>query len=171
MRLIKTETGQLAFKERSPFFSGCQRSLFILFDGQKSVKQVLAATSGLGATQADVEHLIAHGFLENAAAAPADVPGAVPGAVPVTAPMALTAATTPVSGPDPAAVGKSAQERYAEGKVLATRLTASLGLRGFMLNLSVESAAGYDDLLKLFPKIQAAVGEKAARELERALKG
>jgi len=167
MRLIKTETGQLAFKERSPFFSGCQRSLFILFDGQKSVKQVLAATSGLGATQADVEHLIAHGFLENAAAAPADVPGAVP----VTAPMALTAATTPVSGPDPAAVGKSAQERYAEGKVLATRLTASLGLRGFMLNLSVESAAGYDDLLKLFPKIQAAVGEKAARELERALKG
>jgi hypothetical protein len=55
--------------------------------------------------------------------------------------------------------------------VLATRLTASLGLRGFMLNLSVESAAGYDDLLKLFPKIQAAVGEKAARELERALKG
>jgi hypothetical protein len=167
MRLIKTETGQLAFKERSPFFSGCQRSLFILFDGQKSVKQVLAATSGLGATQADVEHLIAHGFLENAAAAPADVPGAVP----VTAPMALTAATSPAPGPDPAAVGKSAQERYAEGKVLATRLTASLGLRGFMLNLSVESAAGYDDLLKLFPKIQAAVGEKAARELERALKG
>jgi hypothetical protein len=167
MRLIKTETGQLAFKERSPFFSGCQRSLFILFDGQKSVKQVLAATSGLGATQADVEHLIAHGFLENAAAAPADVPGAVP----VTAPMPLTAATTPAPGPDPAAVGKSAQERYAEGKVLATRLTASLGLRGFMLNLSVESAAGYDDLLKLFPKIQAAVGEKAARELERALKG
>jgi hypothetical protein len=167
MRLIKTETGQLAFKERSPFFSGCQRSLFILFDGQKSVKQVLAATSGLGATQADVEHLIAHGFLENAAAAPADVPGAVP----VTAPMALTAAIAPAPGPDPAAVGKSAQERYAEGKVLATRLTASLGLRGFMLNLSVESAAGYDDLLKLFPKIQAAVGEKAARELERALKG
>jgi hypothetical protein len=169
MRLIKTETGQLAFKERSPFFSGCQRSLFILFDGQKSVKQVLAATSGLGATQADVEHLIAHGFLENAAAAlpPADVPGVVP----VTAPMPLTTATTPASGPDPAAVGKSAQERYAEGKVLATRLTASLGLRGFMLNLSVESAAGYDDLLKLFPKIQAAVGEKAARELERALKG
>jgi hypothetical protein len=167
MRLIKTETGQLAFKERSPFFSGCQRSLFILFDGQKSVKQVLAATSGLGATQADVEHLIAHGFLENAAAAPADVPGTVP----VTAPMALTAAIAPAPGPDPAAVGKSAQERYAEGKVLATRLTASLGLRGFMLNLSVESAAGYDDLLKLFPKIQAAVGEKAARELERALKG
>jgi hypothetical protein len=169
MRLIKTETGQLAFKERSPFFSGCQRSLFILFDGQKSVKQVLAATSGLGATPADVEHLIAHGFLENAAAtlAPADVPGAVP----VTAPMALTAAIAPAPGPDPAAVGKSAQERYAEGKVLATRLTASLGLRGFMLNLSVESAAGYDDLLKLFPKIQAAVGEKAARELERALKG
>jgi hypothetical protein len=40
-----------------------------------------------------------------------------------------------------------------------------------MLNLSVESAAGYADLIKLFPKIQEAVGVKAARQLEQALKG
>jgi hypothetical protein len=39
-----------------------------------------------------------------------------------------------------------------------------------MLNLSVESAAGYQALLDLFPQIQKAVGAKAARELERALK-
>jgi hypothetical protein len=50
-------------------------------------------------------------------------------------------------------------------------LTASLGLRGFRLNLSVESASGYDDLLALFPKIQAAVGTEKAARLERALKG
>lgn len=138
--------------------------MYILFDGQKTVSQVLAATTGLGATQADVEQLMAHGFLEKAAgAAPAEAPKAVDS----TAPMPLTQA--PLPKPDP--VGKSNQERYAGGKVLATQLTATLGLRGFMLNLSVESAAGYDDLLKLFPKIQAAVGEKAARELERMLKG
>ena len=66
---------------------------------------------------------------------------------------------------------RSPQERYSEAKPIATKLTASLGLRGFMLNLAVESAAGYDDLLTLLPKIQDALGTKACRELERALKG
>jgi hypothetical protein len=37
--------------------------------------------------------------------------------------------------------------------------------------MAVESAVGFADLLKLFPKIQEAVGAKAAQELERALKG
>ena len=143
--------------------------MYILFDGQKSVSQVLAATAGLGATQADVEQLMAHGFLESVAAGLA--PAGALKASATTAPMQLTQATVAAPMPVPATAGKSAQERYAEGKVLATQLTASLGLRGFMLNLSVESAAGYDDLLKLFPKIQSAVGEKAARELERMLKG
>ena len=49
------------------------------------------------------------------------------------------------------------------------RALAAVGLRGFMLNLSVEGAAGYHDLLKLLPKIQEAVGSKACRKLERAL--
>jgi hypothetical protein len=66
---------------------------------------------------------------------------------------------------------RSHQERYAEAKPLATALTATLGLRGFMLNLAVESAAGFPELLALFPKIQDAVGSKAAKQLERALKG
>ena len=40
---------------------------------------------------------------------------------------------------------RSHQDRYIEAKMIATRLTASLGLRGFRLNLAVESAAGFDD--------------------------
>jgi hypothetical protein len=40
-----------------------------------------------------------------------------------------------------------------------------------MLNMAVESAGGYQELLVLLPKIQDAVGTKACRELERALKG
>jgi hypothetical protein len=67
--------------------------------------------------------------------------------------------------------GRSEQQRYKDAKPLATQLTAGLGLRGFRLNLSVESADGYEDLVKLFPKIQEAVGTKACRELEQALKG
>jgi hypothetical protein len=151
MRYIKTETGQQAFKERSPLFTARQRSTFILFDGLKTLEQVLAATVGLGVTQADVEAMIALGFLTSIS----------PTVSVDTVPAELIAASS----------GRSEQDRYKEAKPLATQLTASLGLRGFMLNLSVESAAGYADLIKLFPKIQEAVGVKAARQLEQALKG
>lgn len=172
MKFAKTELGQKAFKERSALFSARQRSAFILFDGHKSVSQVLAATVGMGMTQADVDYMVEQGFLAT---------GAGSGLVPV-----LADVPADVSLPDAASVAEQAdapssreqpvtertpQERYSEAKPLATQLTASLGLRGFMLNLSVESAAGYEDLLALLPKIQSAVGAKACRELERALKG
>jgi len=156
MKFIKTETGQQAFKERSPLFSARQRSTFILFDGVKTLEQVLAATSGMGVTQTDVEHMVELGFL-SAVADPAAQSAS-------TAPAALAAEAPPRSDRTP-------QERYRDAKPLATQLTAGLGLRGFRLNLAVESAAGYDDLVKLLPKIQDAVGTKACRELELALNG
>jgi len=63
------------------------------------------------------------------------------------------------------------QARYAAAMPVATQLTASLGLRGFRLNLAVEAASGYDALLDLLPKIQEAVGPNACRPLAEALKG
>ena len=145
----------MAFKERSPLFSARQRSTFILFDGVKTVQQVLAAAAGLGITQDDVDYMLAQNFLSPVSSDQA-----------TTTPSALTESPPlePVSN-------RTHQERYAEAKPLATALTAGLGLRGFRLNLAVESAAGFPELLALFPKIQEAVGPKVARELERALKG
>ncbi len=145
MKYSKTEAGQLAFKQRSPLLSARQRSAFILFDGAKTLEQVLTATAGLGVTQADVDHMLAHGLL---------------------------AATEPLAEvPVAEAVSARTPQRYAEAWPIATRLTASLGLRGFKLNLAVEAARGYDDLLALLPKIQDALGPNACQELEQALKG
>lgn len=149
MTYTKAQVGQQAFKERSPLLSARQRSAFILFDGVKSVEQVLAATAGLGITQADVDHMVAQGFL--VAHAPASA--------------AADAATAPVAS------SRSPQERYSQAYLLATQLTASLGLRGFRLNLAVEAASGYDELLALLPKIKEAVGPQACNDLEQALKG
>ncbi len=160
MKYIKTELGQQAFKERSPLFSARQRSTFILFDGNKTLEQVLAAAAGMGVTAEDVEHMVAQGFLTLLAGS-----AAAPG--PVSTAEALQQAEDAALPPS----NRTSQERYADAKPIATKLTASLGLRGFRLNLSVESAAGFEDLLALLPKIQEAVGSKAARELERALKG
>jgi hypothetical protein len=164
MKFVKTDLGHQAFKERSPLFSARQRSAFILFDGQKTADQVLAAAAGMGVTPEDVAHLVAQGFL-----APAIHPGTAL-AAPVASADAVEQAEQSLSALVPPS-NRSPQERYSEAKPLATQLTAKLGLRGFVLNLSVESAAGYDDLLALFPKIQDALGAKACRELERALKG
>ena len=144
MKYSKTEVGQQAFKERSPQLSARQRSAFILFDGVKTVEQVLAATAGLGMTPADIDHMLAQG---------------------------LIAAPKVEATPTPAASERTPQQRYAAAYPVATRLTASLGLRGFKLNLAVEAASGYDDLVTLLPRIQEAVGHAACTELEEALRG
>ena len=77
-----------------------------------------------------------------------------------TIPAALAAASS----------GRTPQERFAQAWPIATKLTAGLGLRGFRLNLAIEAASGYDGLLALFPKIQAAVGVEKCAALEKALK-
>jgi hypothetical protein len=150
MKYAKTEAGQQAFKERSQLFSSKQRSAFILFDGSKMADQVMSAA---GVTQQDIDHLVAHGFL-----------AAVEGSAGV-------ADTVPLSLEPAGLDTQTKQARYADAKKIATELTAALGLRGFRLNLAVEAASGYDDLLALLPKIQDAVGVNACRSLEQALKG
>ncbi|MDO9164557.1 MAG: hypothetical protein Q7U13_00480 [Rhodoferax sp.] len=160
MKYAKSEAGQQAFKARSALFSARQRSAFILFDGVKSNEQVLAATGGLGITQDDIDHMVQQGFL-------LPVPGAVASA-------ASASSAVATGGAEPQALpgsGRSPQERYRDAMPIATKLTAGLGLRGFRLNLAVEGASGFDDLLTLLPKIQDAVGVKACVPLEQALKG
>ena len=156
MQYTKTDKGQQAFKQRSPLFSARQRACFILFDGIKTADQVLAATAGLGATWADVQHLVDCGLV-----------------LAVESPRAAPPAMAPDNARPFEALlprARSAQARYTLAKPLATQLTASLGLKGFRLNLAVESAAGCDELLLLLPKIEAALGPEACQELSRALK-
>jgi hypothetical protein len=156
MKYIKTEAGQQAFKARSPLFSSRQRTAFIMFDGNKAAEQVVAAATALGVVMADIDHMVELGFLAPAAGE---------------ATLAKAQADQ-VAAADAVAhsfIAHSAQDRYKEAKPLATKLTAGLGLRGFRLNLAVESASGFDELLALLPKIKEAVGAKACVELERTL--
>ena len=193
MIYAKTEVGQKAFRERSALFSARQRAAFIMFDGVKPSAQILESTTGLGVTSLDIEHMVAQGCLIEvvASGSPGGAMAAPSQPIPTSArapsPVAASAqAPAPVQTPSLTSVSdtvptlassvpppnqRTPQERYSRAKPLATQLTASLGLRGFLLNLGVESASGYDDLLALLPKIQAAVGAKKCAELERVLKG
>lgn len=155
MKYIKTELGQQAFKARSPLFSVRQRTAFIMFDGQKTVEQVLASGAALGLTLEDVEHMVAQGFL-----LAAEEPKAVP------APASATPSSTEAA---PASAQTSA-DRFIQAKTLCTRISASLGLRGFMLNMLVEEAETLKDIQELLPKLKAAAGAKAVLPLEELLK-
>ena len=155
MLFTKSKKGQTAFKERSALFSPQQRAAFILFDGRATVEDVLGKMAPFGVTQQDVDVMCEQGLLE-----PASEPAA-PGSSQRPSPDSKLPALPRVSDAD----------RYLQSKPLATQLTAGLGLKGFRLNLAVESAANCKDLELLLPKIQAAAGIEACRELERALKG
>jgi hypothetical protein len=61
------------------------------------------------------------------------------------------------------------QQRYAAAYPIAIRLTAGLGLRGVRLNLAVEAATCYEDLLALSGKIRDAVGAEKFIPLREAL--
>lgn len=156
MRLTKTEVGKKAISDRSIALSPRQRSALIIFNGERSLDDVLTMLVGLGFTKADVDHMLSLGLLEE-----------------VSKPVALNSnAPTKVAE----ALGgfvelNEAQSRYKLAYPLATQLTASLGFRGFRLNLAVEAAGSYSQLVQLFPKIKEAAGAEKSLALENALRG
>lgn len=154
MILLKTEAGHQALKDRSVPLSPRQRSAFILFDGKRSVDDVLAA--GMGIAREDIDQMISLGVLEPAGGKPAE-------------PVAAGAPAAEEPKPAAGGSGRSKQQRYKDAYPIATQLTGSLGLMGFRLNLQVEGTTSYDDLAALAPKIRAAVGPEKAAALDKAL--
>lgn len=150
----KTQTGQSPLHNRALALTPRQRSAFILFDGKRSVEDVLKTTSGLGVTSEDVSHLVALGLLVASSTVLPEVMAA------------------PAEASERSAEGRPSQhsqDHYSRAYPIATRLTAALGLRGFRLNLAVEAAGDLAKLQNLAPKIRDAVGAEKYRELERAL--
>jgi hypothetical protein len=152
MICTKTEAGQLAFKTRSGEIPPRLRSVFLLFDGKKSVDTILAMTNLFGTVKEDIDYLIASGML---AIAPD---------------MAEAQALKLAESKEIASAKQQLHaEMFARAWPIATQITASMGLRGFRLNLAVEAAMGYEQLCDLLPKLKEAVGEEKTLPLEIAL--
>lgn len=171
MIFIKTALGQTALQSRSLALSPRQRSVFIMFDGKRTVDDVMKATAGLGVTPEDVSHLVSLGVLESHAshASPPAVLEQIPAAVPAAVTHVATPQTATLAFDANGQPTASAQARYSKAYPIAIRLTAALGLRGFRLNLAVEGAGNLDKLKELAPKIKEAVGPGKFLELENAL--
>jgi hypothetical protein len=173
MILIKTEAGHQVLKDRSLRLTPRQRSAFILFDGKRSVNDVIEA--GVGIAREDIDQLVQLGLLGHANGSAAAASSSVAPA-PLQSEARASPGSTRISAePAPAVAAsqsvlrRSSQQRYKDAYPIATQLTGSLGLRGFRLNLSVEGTSTYEELLDLLPKIRAAVGPEKAAALERAL--
>ena len=154
MIIVKTESGQRVMKDRSVVLTPRQRSAFILVDGKRTLEDVLLATAAMGVSREDVQYLFELGLITDAAPAQ-------------TAAETATAVANAVAVKDHKE--RSAQQRYQDAYPIATRLTAALGLRGFRLNLAVEAAGNYEQLLELAPKIRDAVGAEKYTPLDDAL--
>jgi hypothetical protein len=183
MIYVKTDRGRTALRDRSPILAARHRPAFIMFDGRRRVEEVLKAASGFGFTMVDVEQMLGLGLIElatdqtgrsdstlsqypNSSLLPAQfASSALPAAGPASVPAHSMNATLPPDGKP----SLDAQAHFLKAWPIATRLTASLGLRGFRLNLAVESAGDLAKLKELAPKIKEAVGAEKFRELEIAL--
>ncbi|AVO51160.1 hypothetical protein C6568_14590 [Melaminivora suipulveris] len=162
MIFAKTQAGQQALKERHGAGAGLaprQRTALILFDGKRTLQEVLAATSAMGVTGDDVQTMVEQGLLAPGAGAG---PNAAAASAGIHVPDASTAA--PVEGS-----GRTPVERYQSAYPIAIELTAGMGLRGFRLNLAVEGTTGYEELARLAPRIQQAVGDAKYARLASAL--
>lgn len=170
MTYIKTELGKTVLQDRSLGLTPRQRSAFIMFDGTRDVDDVQKLTTALGVTPDDISRLVELGLLAPKAAAAATKPGqAAQSFLHASAAPATGAATPSVSSAAGDAPAVDDQTHYARAYPIAVRLTSNLGLRGFRLNLAVESAADLEKLKDLAPKIKEAVGVEKFRELEDAL--
>ena len=154
MVIVKTDLGHQVMKDRSVPLTPRLRSAFILIDGKRTMDQILAATAPMGVTRQDIDKLIELGLVQD--------------------PMPQqTAAELAQQEAAAAAVEhhkhRTPQERYAEAYPIATKLTAGLGLRGFRLNLAVEGATNYEQLLEVAPRIKEAVGPEKYAPLDNAL--
>jgi hypothetical protein len=154
MLIVKTDLGHQVMKDRSVALTPRQRAAFILFDGHRTLDQVMKATQPVGVTKEDVDKLFELGLVIDAK--PEETKAEVAAAQAEADAVEHHKHRTP-------------QERYAEAYPIATALTAGLGLRGFRLNLAVEAATNYDQLLEVAPKIRDAVGPDKYKPLDNAL--
>ena len=157
MLYIKTDAGKDAITVRSDLISQKQRAGLILINGERSLDDILKMVGGIGFTMADVSHMAELGLivvLSDSASASSN--------------SSKLASAEPLGG---LVDTETAQSRYKSAYPLATQLTASMGLRGFRLNLAVEAAGSYAQLVQLFPKIKEAAGAEKSKALEDSLRG
>jgi hypothetical protein len=150
MLVAKTDLGLRVIQDKSIPLTPRQRAALILVDGKRSLPDLQAAMAAAGIAAPELDRLFELCLVHD------QDPKA-------------TAAQHAAQEAAQRHKKRSSRERYAEAYPIATKLTAGLGLRGLRLNLAVEAAGNYEDLLALAPRIRDAVGAERFAPLDDAL--
>lgn len=167
--LKKTDKGMEALRARDPALPHRMRPAFIMFDGQKSIEQVMAlAPSAGGQLQVleDIKQLLQQGLLELLRSG--DASQAPPSASDLMDSLAVAAPAAPLTT---SAAISDPGERYIKAYAAASQLVSGLGLKGFRLQLQLERAQGYDGLVAILPKLREVIDAKKLRPIEAILLG
>jgi hypothetical protein len=149
MTIAKTDAGLQVLRDRRSGLSPRQRAALILIDGQRSLDEVLGATSAGGITRADIERLLELGLVAEQLIPqrPAREPEAD-----------FTDSTS------------AGWDHYVRAYGIATELAAQLGRRDTQLALAIEAAGTIAELDALAPRLREAVGPVKFARLEAALR-
>jgi hypothetical protein len=151
MPMAKTDEGLKMLKDRRSGLSPRQRTALILVDGQRTLDEVLAATSAGGITREDLVLLQELGLI-------AEQPNA---------PQPIRTQPTRAEFLDSTSTGWG---RYVRAYGIATELSADLSRKDVELSLAIDAAGSIEELEALAPRIRAAVGADKFARLEAALK-
>lgn len=156
-----TEKGLAEKKQRAILMPLHARMLLAGVDGKRTVAQ---ACIGMPADHQGE----AHNILVSSGLAWILVHGRTDKAQEVKLPSQSVRADAP---PNPTPPRMTEKQIYSIAYPMAVKLTSALGMRGFILNMSVESAGGLQGLIELLPKIKKAVGDVKCAPLEKILAG
>ncbi len=195
----KTARGHKVLQDRSIPLAPRHRMIFILFDGKTSTADILKSTAGLGVERSDVLDLIELGLIEPVPTNIASTqPALSKTAQSAFSPFneaelnsesnnsslfnnSSSNTNNAISYTEPPKVPNASQAnqfdldaevkklRFQNAYPLAVQITSNLGLGGFRLNLAIEQAMGYEDLVALLPRIEKAAGPNACAKLHEIL--
>lgn len=186
----KTDKGREEMATRKHALSSRLRTLLLLFDGKRTVPEVLQKVAGIGLTEQHITELMEMGFIqrceiEMAGPASAPVEAIVP-IVPqrrISMPDPAVTRAPAIGAPPPttAAAPRDDALASAEGATplqalynfYTETIRSAVGLRGYALQIKVERARSVEDFRKMrgdyLAAVEKAQGADAARELDRRL--
>jgi hypothetical protein len=151
MPMAKTDEGLKMLKDRRSGLSPRQRTALILVDGQRTLDEVLAATSAAGVTRDDLARLEELGLIAEQPAAP----------------QPIRTQPAPAEFLDSSSIGWG---RYVRAYGIATELSSELSRKDTELSLAIDAAGSIEELEALAPRIRAAVSPLKFARFEAALK-
>ena len=180
----KTDAGRDEIQNRTRKLPMGLRSILLMVDGQRSVRELRGATAGLRGAEEALEQLREMGLIS----VPMSLAAAAAATIPVSSASVspATVSPTPVSPPPPPAAGKAAAEpadangrRFADAYgLLSSRMSQTvrehLGMRGYFLQLKIDDCTEVAELLALLPELSSALGhvrdQGFASDVERRLR-